>query len=199
MLLLLKNIDLDTDLINQLETMAKEKKTDINTLIKIILVENEEFKNPSFLTTTKVSQSKKTVSTVIPSPIKNKFNIEKGQTLFWDIEDNKIIIVPEPEGEDLPETNSIKAGIDILTDVLENKSQAYYSGAYGFLLRVLNSNDTEEDKITQILEDYKTLDSTKDPQKYKDGYNKVIIYLLDKPLEPSQIEILRKVYEQINK
>ena len=55
----------------------------------------------NYLTNTKVSASKNgksksyTYSTVIPKPILNKIKLVKGQVLYWDIDDNKIIITPE--------------------------------------------------------------------------------------------------------
>lgn len=97
-----KPINLTTDLINQLEEMAKENKTDIDNIIKLILAENDLYKNPKYLTTTKVSKNKSTYSTVIPAPIKNKFELAKGQVLYWDIEDNKIIITPDKLSKNLP-------------------------------------------------------------------------------------------------
>lgn len=55
----------------------------------------------NYLTNTKVSASKNgksksyTYSTVIPKVIVNKFGIEKGKKLYWDIDGDKIVITPE--------------------------------------------------------------------------------------------------------
>lgn len=99
-----KPVNLSPNLIKELEDIANSKNTDIDNTIKLLLLENRELKNPSFLTTTKVSKNKSTFSTVIPAPIKNKFNLSKGQVLYWDIEENKIIITPQIITDDLPET-----------------------------------------------------------------------------------------------
>ena len=64
-----KTINLSTNLVEELEDIAKSKSTDIDNTIKLLLLENEELKNPSFLTTTKISKNKSTFSTVIPAPI----------------------------------------------------------------------------------------------------------------------------------
>ena len=140
-----QNVKLSTNLVNELEDIAKSKSTDIDNTIKLMLLENMELKNPSYLTTTKISKNKSTYSSVIPAPIKNKFNLEKGQVLYWDIEDNKIIITPDVISDDLPETPSLEAGFTILKDVLENGNQKYYSNAYQFILRTLNNNDGEDE------------------------------------------------------
>lgn len=97
-----KPVNLSTNLLEELEDIAKSKNTDIDNTVKLILKENKELKKPNFLTTTKISKNKSTYSSVIPAPIKNKFNLSKGQVLYWDIEDNKIIITPERVSEDLP-------------------------------------------------------------------------------------------------
>lgn len=99
-----KNIKVSPNLLNELEDIAKSKNTDIDNVIKLLLIENKELKNPSYLTTTKISKNRNTYSSVIPAPIKNKFNLTKGQVLYWDIEDNKIIIVPDVNSNDLPES-----------------------------------------------------------------------------------------------
>lgn len=103
-----KDIKLSQDLVKDLEDIAKSNNTDIDNTIKLLLIENRELKNPSFLTTTKVSKNKSTFSTVIPAPIKNKFNLSKGQVLYWDIEENKIIITPQIITDDLPETPTLE-------------------------------------------------------------------------------------------
>ena len=194
-----KDVNLSTNLVKELEDIAKSKNTDIDNTIKLLLIENRELKNPSYLTTTKISKNKSTYSSVIPAPIKNKFNLTKGQVLYWDIEDNKIIITPEMVSDDLPETPSILAGDSILTDILENKNYKYYVNAYGFILDILKSNDNEDTKINKLLDDYKQFESLEDSSQYKEGYKILITYILDQPLEPNQIDILNEVYKEINK
>lgn len=194
-----QNVKLSTNLVNELEDIAKSKSTDIDNTIKLMLLENMELKNPSYLTTTKISKNKSTYSSVIPAPIKNKFNLEKGQVLYWDIEDNKIIITPDVISDDLPETPSLEAGFTILKDVLENGNQKYYSNAYQFILRTLNNNDGEEIQINTILADYNTLKDGIDSKKYQEGYKKVITYLLDQPLDPNKHGVLSEVLKQITK
>lgn len=102
-----EKVKLSTNLVKELKDLAKSNNTDIDNTIKLIMAENKKYKNPSYLTTTKVSKNKSTYSSVIPAPIKNKFGLEKGQILFWDIEDNKIIITPDFVGDDLPENPKI--------------------------------------------------------------------------------------------
>lgn len=102
-----EKVNLSKNLVKELEDIAKSNNTDIDNTIKLILMENKKYKHPNYLTTTKVSKNKSTYSTVIPAPIKNKFGLEKGQILFWDIEDNKIIITPDLVNNGLPETPSI--------------------------------------------------------------------------------------------
>lgn len=194
-----KTVKLSPNLVSELEDIAKSKNTDIDNTIKLLLIENDNLKHPSYLTTTKVSKNKSTYSSVIPAPIKNKFNLSKGQVLYWDIEDNKIIITPDIVSDDLPETPSILAGESILTDILENKNYKYYVNAYGFILGVLKSNDTEDIKINKILDDYKQFDNLEDSSQYKEGYKIVLTYLLDQPLNTLQNSILKEVLNEINK
>lgn len=47
-----------------------------------------------YLATTKVNRR---LATSIPSAIRTKFDINEGDTLFWDIEDNKIILKTKSE------------------------------------------------------------------------------------------------------
>ena len=65
-----KPVNLSTNLVEELEDIAKSKNTDIDNTVKLLLIENEELKHPSYLTTTKVSKNKSTYSSVIPAPIK---------------------------------------------------------------------------------------------------------------------------------
>lgn len=194
-----KDVKLSNNLVNELEEIAKSKNTDIDNTIKLLLLENNSLKNPSYLTTTKVSKNKSTYSSVIPAPIKNKFNLSKGQVLYWDIEDNKIIITPEMVSDDLPETPSIEAGFNILKDVLENGNQKYYTNAYQFILRILSNNDGEEIQINTIINDYNSLKDGLDSKTYQEGYKKVITYLLDQPLDPNKHGVLSEVLKQITK
>lgn len=184
-----QDVQLDKDLIKQLETLANEKQTDINQLIKIILLENEEYKNPSYITTTKVSKNKSTFSTVIPAPIKNKFNLTKGQVLFWDIGENNIIITPDITVSNLPETPSIKAGEDILNDMLFN-GNSKYSKILKDIFTELESNKDDQTIIDNIYLNYEG-DSS------KEEYKKIITYLLDYPLDMDKHNILNEAQNKI--
>lgn len=190
-----KDIKLSQDLVKDLEDIAKSNNTDIDNTIKLLLIENRELKNPSYLTTTKVSKNKSTYSSVIPAPIKNKFNLEKGQVLYWDIEDNKIIITPEPISDDLPESPSIEAGIKILNDVLFNDiSDNDYSSFCKIILNEFETETNNEDKLNKLIGIYKNCQG-----KEKDIYKTLVLYLLDYPLEINQTEVLEEVYKEINK
>lgn len=189
-----KKVKLNTNLVKELEEIAKSNNTDINQAIGLILSENEEYKTPRFLTSTKISKNKSTYSSVIPAPIKNKFGLEKGQVLYWDIEDNKIIITPEPNYNDLPETPSLEAGNDILQDFLLNNNNHYGTYATNIISQLRQTNKPNEEIIENILLDYNL------PTNDKEGYKKVILYFLDYPLDiPNQYEILQEVYNQITK
>lgn len=194
-----KNVNLSENLVNELEDIAKSNNTDIDNTVKLILMENKELKNPSFLTTTKVSKNKSTYSSVIPAPIKNKFGLEKGQILNWDIEDNKIIIVPEVKRDDLPETPSIEAGLQIFEDMLFNHNANIYTNALESIkteLKLSNNVKTMEDKINSLVDHYNEILSKPED---KEGFKQVVLYLLDYPLDyTDQYEILQEVYKQIN-
>ena len=148
------------------------------------------------LTETKVSKSNNgkgksfTYSTVIPKVIVNKFGLDKGRKLYWDIDSDNILITPE-----LPEETSIQAGLDILQDFIVNGNNHY--GTYATnIISQLKSKKTNEDKIETIISEYKRLQRDKD----KDEFKKVVLYLLDYPLNiPDQYEILQEVYDQITK
>lgn len=190
-----KDIKLSQDLVKDLEDIAKSNNTDIDNTIKLLLIENRELKNPSYLTTTKVSKNKSTYSSVIPAPIKNKFNLEKGQVLYWDIEDNKIIITPELISDDLPESPSIEAGVKILNDVLFNDiSDNDYSSFCKIILNEFETETNKEDKLNKLIGIYKNCQG-----KEKDIYKTLVLYLLDYPLEINQTEVLKEVYKEINK
>ena len=194
-----KSVNLSKNLVNELEDIAKSNNTDIDNTVKLILMENKQLKDPSFLTTTKVSKNKSTYSSVIPAPIKNKFGLEKGQVLFWDIEDNKIIIVPEVKRDDLPETPSIEAGLQMFEDMLFNKNASIYTNALDSIkyeLKLPNDVKSMEDKINSLVDHYNEILSKPED---KEGFKKVVLYLLDNPLDyPDQYEILQEVYKQIN-
>ena len=194
-----KTINLSTNLVKELENIANSNNTDIDNTIKLLLIENKELINPSYLTTTKVSKNKSTYSSVIPAPIKNKFNLEKGQVLFWDIEDNKIIITPETKSDDLPETPSIEVVLQMFEDMLFNGNASIYTNALDnikFELKFPNDVKSMEDKIKSLVDQY--TDITNKPE-YKEGFKKVVLYLLDNPLGyTEQYEILQEVYKEIN-
>ena len=56
------NIQIDNNLKETLNNLANERNTDINTVIKLLMVENEELKKApnNYLTTTKISKNKST-------------------------------------------------------------------------------------------------------------------------------------------
>ena len=158
-----------------------------------------ETKTTGYLTQTKVSKSRNgqsksyTYSTVIPKVIVNKFELEKGKKLYWDIGDNgTIIIAPE-----LPEEDSIQAGYDILNDMLFNNNSRYYLPALERITQTLNSTDLDtESKVNDLVTYYNNINpNTKESI---NGFEKVVLYLLDYPLNlTDQYEILKEVYNQI--
>lgn len=197
------NLLTDTKLIEELKTLASEKNTNIDTVIKLLMVENTQLKKKpdNYITETKVSRSKNgkskafTYSTVIPKPILNKFNLEKGQVLYWDIDENKLIITPEVRPMAVPEEASIQAGYDILNDFIVNGNNHY--GTYSTtIISKLKSKQSKEDTIENLIHDYKM----ETREEYKEYFKKVVLYLLDYPLNiPNQYEILTEVYEEITK
>lgn len=154
----------------------------------------------NYLTDTKVSRSKNgrsksyTYSTVIPKVIVNKFKLDKGKKLYWDITDkDKILITPE-----LPEEESIQAGYDILNDILikGNSSQQYTQALNTIKSNLETPDETKpmETKITDLVTYYNNLSNQDD----KDGFTKVLLYLLDYPLGmENQYQILKAVYQEI--
>lgn len=85
-----------------LETMAKRKYMDVDTLINNILEENQELRNQVHLQRLEgnFAQSKvnKKNATNVPSVIRQQFDIKPGNTLFWDILDGQIVLrVNEPK------------------------------------------------------------------------------------------------------
>lgn len=150
----------------------------------------------NYLVETKVSKSNNnkgksfTYSTVIPKPIVTKFRLDKGHKLYWDIDGNKITIIPE-----LPETKSIEAGFEILNDILVNGFTKNYTQHSKKIIETLKLNLTNEAKVDELTHYYNTLDK---PSKYE--FKKVLTYFLDYPLnKENQYEILNKVYDEITK
>lgn len=209
------NILTDTQLIERLNRLAKEKNTSIDTIIKLVMAENNQLRNnpDNYITETKVSRSKNgksksyTYSTVIPKPILNKFRLEKGQVLYWDIDDNKLIITPEVKPVPTPEEASIQAGTEIFNDMLFNGKASIYTTPLNSIIEVLSDNKpdvkTNEDKVTFLVNQYKNVYSDKRNGIVKDnqrGFKQVVLYLLDYPLNlPNQYDILKEVYEEITK
>ncbi len=205
----------DTQLIERLQTLASEKNINIDTVIKLLMAENNQLKKKpdNFLTTTKVSRSKNgkskafTYSTVIPKPILNKFNLEKGQVLYWDIDENKLIITPEVRPMAVPEEASIRAGTEMFKDMLFNGKSQIYTTPLNSIIKVLSDKKpnirTDEDKINFLVKQYREVYSSKRNGIVKDnqrGFKQVVLYLLDYPLNlPNQYEILTEVYEEITK
>lgn len=210
------NLLTDTKLIEELKTLATEKNTNIDTVIKLLMAENNQLKKKpdNFLTTTKVSRSKNgkskafTYSTVIPKPILNKFNLEKGQVLYWDIDENKLIITPEVRPMAVPEEASIRAGTEILNDMLFNdKKTDYYTSSVTLIKKVLSNEKTElttdEAKVKYLVDYYNNILGNRRNgiiEYNQTGFKQVVLYLLDYPLNlPNQYEILTEVYEEITK
>ena len=172
------------------------------------MVENTTLKPESYLTESKVSakdnKNKKgevtsqSYSTVIPKPILTKLGLQKGQLLYWDIlEDNKIIITPEINTVPAPEEASIEAGTEILNNMLINGNTTSYLRAFNSIKTYLTAPDTENStKVKNIVNSYTNLRIDTE----KEDFNKVLLYLLDYPLNiPQQFEILREVYNEITK
>lgn len=172
------------------------------------MVENTNTLKPNtYLTESKVSakdnKNKKgevtsqSYSTVIPKPILTKLGLQKGQILYWDIDDEKnIIITPEINPIPVPEEASIEAVFNIFNDMLINGNTAPYKQALDTIKNNLTNTDTSnEDKVKSLVMEYNNI-----PAEDKDGFKQVVLYLLDYPLNiPSQFEILREVYNKITK
>ena len=200
-------IEISTNLKEKLEKLATEKNTDIDNVIKLVFEENEQLKkNPeNFLDTSKVSSKANkdkngniksySFSTAIPKPVLNKLGLTKGQVLYWDTDDYKIIITPEVNTVTTPEEASIQAGYEILSDFIVNGNNHY--GSYATtIIGKLKSKQSKEDTIENLITDYKN----ELKEEYKKEYIKVVTYLLDYPLNiPDQYEILREVYDEITK
>jgi len=185
------NIQIDNNLKETLNNLANERNTDINTVIKLLMVENEELKKApnNYLTTTKISKNKSTYSTVIPAPVKNKLGLEPKQLLYWDIDNNKIIITPEINPAPAPEEESITAGFEILNDFLFNGNSQYSTIAKD-ILNILNNKGFDKRRKLRKLKNHKL--------RLTPSYKLVVSYLLDYPLTPENNEILKEIYEEIN-
>lgn len=185
------NIQIDNNLKETLNNLANERNTDINTVIKLLMVENEELKKApnNYLTTTKISKNKSTYSTVIPAPVKNKLGLEPKQLLYWDIDNNKIIITPEINPAPAPEEESITAGYEILKDFLINGNNQYSTIAKD-ILNILNNKGFDKRRKLRKLKNHKL--------RLTPSYKLVVSYLLDYPLTPENNEILKEIYEEIN-
>ena len=199
-------IEISTNLKDELQKKATEKNTNIDNIIKLALVENEELKKkPSnFYDTSKVSSKANkdkdgniksySFSTAIPKPVLNKLGLTKGQLLYWDIDDNKIIITPEVIPTPAPEEESIGAGNTILKETLFNAQGKFYYGNCVNILNWLDMDKPKKEKLQHFKKAYKDFDDT-DKARYKN----LILYLLDYPLKQEEHEILNEVYEEINK
>lgn len=186
-----------------LEDLAKRYNTDLDNVIKILRLENESLKAPkNYITTTKISKNKSTFSTVIPAPIKNKFDLEKGQVLYWDIKDYCIIITPEMTTEETPEAKSITAGFTILNEMLlEDKANIYNEVIQGVLTILNKPSDkvSNEDKLEELRLDYDLVLSQAKAKEYQEAYYNIVCYLLDYPLDPNQNEVLNIFYKTVLK
>ena len=203
-------IEISTHLKEILQKQATEKNTDIDNVIKLALAENEELKKKpnNFYDTSKVSSKANkdkdgniksySYSTAIPKPILNKIGLTKGQVLYWDIDEYKIIITPEVKPTPVPEEESIQAGYDILQDMLINGNTTHYLRVYEVIVEILNiptDKVTTNSKVTQILNYCKN-----EFTNYMDEVTQVVKFLLDYPLNlPDQYEILGEVYKEITK
>ena len=203
------NLEISNELKEKLQTLANEKQTDPETVIKLLMAENEELKKKptNYLTTTKVSKNKSTFSTVIPAPVKNKLGLEPKQLLYWDIDEYKIVITPEVRTVPTPEEASIQAGTEIFNDMLLNGKTSIYITPLNLIKETLTDKipnvRTNEEKVNFLVNQYKTVYSDKRNGIVKDnqqGFKQVVLYLLDYPLNlPDQYEILNEVWEEITK
>lgn len=202
------NLEISNELKEKLQTLANEKQTNPETVIKLLMVENEELKKKptNYLTTTKVSKNKSTFSTVIPAPVKNKLGLEPKQLLYWDIDEYKIVITPEVNATPTPEEASINAGNDIFKEMLFTGYTNFYIGALNKIkseLEIPENKKTNTDKVNALLDYYNNIVGNKrygSLLREKEDFKKLLLYLLDYPLNlPNQYEILSQVYEEITK
>ena len=175
----------------------------------------EKIKQNTYLTESKVSakdnKNKKgevtsqSYSTVIPKPILTKLGLQKGQILYWDInEENDIIITPEINPVPTPEEASIEAGLDIFNEMLHNGYTSFYISSLNKIKSELeNPETTNEETVNRLIHYYNNIVGNKrygSLLREKDDFKKLLLYLLDYPLNiPQQFEILREVYNEITK
>lgn len=147
----------------------------------------------------------KSYSTVIPKPILTKLGLQKGQLLYWDINDeNNIIITPEINPVPTPEEASIEAGLEIFNEMLHTGYTNFYISSLNKIKSELeNTEKSNEDKVNSLIDYYNNIVGNKrygSLLREKDDFKKLLLYLLDYPLNiPSQFEILREVYNEITK
>ena len=85
-------LQMPLELKEELEALAKSKGVSIDVVIKELL---EEKKKKNHLAKSVVSKKK---STNIPSVIRHQFDIQPGDTIFWDLLDGEIVLkVNEPK------------------------------------------------------------------------------------------------------
>ena len=132
------------------------------------MVENTNTLKPNtYLTESKVSakdnKNKKgevtsqSYSTVIPKPILTKLGLQKGQILYWDIDDEKnIIITPEINPIPVPEEASIEAVFNIFNDKNDIPEQELQKtiNVIGNKLNAL-IQEPYENRVEDIIKDYK--------------------------------------------
>lgn len=88
----MQQIQLPLKLKEELEALAQDNNMTIDQLIEMLL---ESTKTKKHLAKSIVSKKK---STNIPSVIRQQFDIQPGNTLFWDILDGEIVLkVNEPK------------------------------------------------------------------------------------------------------
>lgn len=89
---------------DKLEAMAKRQYIDVDTVINIILSENEELHNQVRLQRLEGNFAKSIVNkknaTNVPSIIRHQFDIKPGDTLLWDILDGQIVLRLDETKED---------------------------------------------------------------------------------------------------
>lgn len=211
-------IEISTNLKEILQKQATEKNTDIDNIIKLALYENQQLKKKpdNYYDTSKVSSKANkdkdgniksySFSTAIPKPVLNKLGLTKGQLLYWDIDDYKIIITPEVNATPTPEEASINAGNDIFKEMLFTGYTNFYIGALNKIkseLEIPENKKTNTDKVNALLDYYNNIVGNKrygSLLREKEDFKKLLLYLLDYPLNlPNQYEILSQVYEEITK
>lgn len=87
-------IQLPVKLKEELEALASDNNMTVGQVIEELLATN---KPKDHLANSIVSKKK---STNIPSVIRQQFDIQPGNTLFWDIVDNEIVLKVDKSKED---------------------------------------------------------------------------------------------------